>query len=950
MAHIERRLKDLAYLINFAPPRRGNMKKKLKLVSHLVTAALFSATLISTPASAAPDDSITPSNSICDLAAAGLGDGSPSAPFQIGTIHQLAEIDDCNDERSASITAAISNGSTVTFTANHDFGVGQKVMIDMDSDNGFDFTSTLITAVTENTFSIRSTRDLTSDTSGQAVAIFTHFELTNDIDLSEKVIGVNEPDFVNVAGAVSSGNGTTVIQGSNSLEVGQTVNLSDFGIPDFDGYSASVVAANSTSFEIDRDIPQAYVSGGIVTGEGWKPLVIEEYGISLEGNDRTIRNLRVYRTQSNNGLFGVINNSIVKNLTISDFEARTNSRFELSSIGGLAGLGNDVSFTNIEISGSMSGFVDNLGLLAGDLSGNVQNVVITGQMLPSTTQETNQSVRGSENVGGIAGRIYGNLRNAEVNVNLDPTVLAPRAEYFKILPAVKIGGAVGSMDGTASNIKVSGEVRGQDEVGGAFGYTCCGDITQIEANVEVTGFGYNTEVTQIGGAIGDFGCCGGVSDIKTFGDVIVLVQADEVFDYVEVRSVGGAFGETSCCSMIEDVEVYGNVTITQEVAGSVSEIGGAFGQDTCCSTTRRIYVETDITINQTNPDSVAYNIGGIFGALSASEAAVYQTYYKGNITVDKGNRIGGVTGNALSATKLSENIVQADITVKASVEGDDEAAVGGILGIASDGPLLVSESSYEGNITVGDNDGQENYQYVGGIIGKITGAGVTVHNVYAKANITAGNNVGGIVGGITVSDDPDILYSYFVGEINSKIALGNDQSDPFANGFGVDISGTNFFNSNLEASNHGAISKTLAELKRKATFVDAGWLFDAAGPWRIGSSENDGLPTLEVPVFGNGGETINRSQLGQSNRLNTLSFGYVLANTERRFRVNLNDNFAMQKFTVRVLRNGKVVKTLSTGTLNKKGNRSFRSKFSLKKGDVIFVKVNGKRADKLIVK
>lgn len=89
---------------------------------------------------------------------------------------------------------------------------------------------------------------------------------------------------------------------------------------------------------------------------------------------------------------------------------------------------------------------------------------------------------------------------------------------------------------------------------------------------------------------------------------------------------------------------------------------------------------------------------------------------------------------------------------------------------------------------------------------------------------------------------------------------------------------------------------------------------------------------------------------GQSNNDTSISFGLRLSDGSRNFFVNLKNIYARQVATLQVVRAGKVVKTINSQVTNGVGNWFVNSKFKIKTGDVLRVKVAGKQISTLTVK
>lgn len=879
-------------------------------LSQVLAVGLVVGFLTAAPAQAAPDDFITPNDGVCNLVEAGLGNGAPSAPFQIGTVTQLAEIDDCDNERTVSYTAASSNGSVVTYTANHDYGVGQPIRIQNSADDsGYNFDAAVITAVTATTFSIRSTKTLTTSSSGDVKATFTHFELANNIDLSTKYDGFNENDNITVTGLADSGNSTIIIQGANSLDVGQTVYLDGFNPTSYNYKTGTVVSANSTSFEVDIQFTNAYVSGGQVVGRGWTPLNIgnAQGGIELDGNGFTLSNMSVYRPGDNKGLFDALRGSTLNDLIVENFTLDIKTDSVNYRHGLVTGKLEDSNITGLELSGQVTSAGEQVSLVAGAAGkSNIADVKVTGTMNAAAGYNRAVSVR---LFAGVAGNgSDGNYTDIEVDVDIDTESVYNGVSYY----GRGVAAVVGQGRGTLSRIKATGSVNGQNQVGGVAGYYCCGDVSFVESSVDVFAFNENQGTIQyIGGLLGEYGCCGAVRESVVTGDV--------------------------------------NIEQSQDGEG-VYYVGGALGSNWCCSTVAGVYVESDITILEISDTGYASHVGGVTGV---SDCCNYtdKVGYTGTMNIKNGEYVGGIIGYAYDVGQyLSDSYAKAQINVTMSEEFDDTGAIGGIVGYA-EGDLGINRVFFEGGINVTSVDTETDEVYAGGILGYAADSGALIRNSYVLADISVQNFAAGIVGGVAPEEMVDIRNTYFVGDLDIREDLGFEEIDPLVNNGSSSTRTSNFFNSNVTTSYYGGISKTLSELKNQATFTAAGYDFSNSGAWRISAGKNQGHPHLNIPMFlgGGSGDGFDRERLGQSNKFNRIAFGVALENGTRRHMINLSSDLAGEKFRVQLVRNGKVHRTLKTGVLNSKGNSAFKHSAKLKKDDIIRVKVAGKRVSQLKV-
>ena len=214
-----------------------------------------------------------------------------------------------------------------------------------------------------------------------------------------------------------------------------------------------------------------------LNNKNWLP--IAEFSGTLDGNGKTIYNLRVERDDiSYRGLIGELSGT-VKNLTVSGVKIKG------SNTGAIAGK-------------VYSGTVDNCKVILADGSmlqgtnvGGVAGEVSIGSYIENCTVEsTNNSVaiNGSQ-VGGIAGYISyggngGNIKNCRVNCNI-------AGESY-------IGGICGyrRIGITINSCEYKGDIGGTQYIGGISGYDGDGKIIACKAMANIEGDDY------IGGLVG----------------------------------------------------------------------------------------------------------------------------------------------------------------------------------------------------------------------------------------------------------------------------------------------------------------------------------------------------------------------------------------------------------------------------------------------------------------
>ena len=176
---------------------------------------------------------------------------------------------------------------------------------------------------------------------------------------------------------------------------------------------------------------------------GWERIgtLNHPFNTRFEGNGHTISNLRINRSISVIGLFGVI--------------------------GAMANIAN-IGLLNVRIVGQ-----NNVGGLAGFNAGSITNSYATG------------SVEGNFRVGGLVGENFDSITNSYTTSSVEGTL--------------RVGGLVGENLGSITNNYATGSVSGNGVVGGLVGANL-GPITNSYATGSVIGIGNSP--TNLGGLVG----------------------------------------------------------------------------------------------------------------------------------------------------------------------------------------------------------------------------------------------------------------------------------------------------------------------------------------------------------------------------------------------------------------------------------------------------------------
>ena len=272
-----------------------------------------------------------------------------------------------------------------------------------------------------------------------------------------------------------------------------------------------IVRTTQQLIDVKFDLNSCYKLGNDIDLDGmtWEPLgsVDMPFTGTFDGNGFTISNFIINAEATDNlGLFSVISNASIKNLTLDNIKivGRRN-------IGALAGLvnGTSTNITNCQvINSSIKGTYDVGGFIGKTNSGATAYI---------TECFADANVTGDYNeVGGLAGYFKGNITKSHAKGIISGGHYMETNEY--------VGGFVGNMaGGTVEYCYSLAEVSGLNYIGGFFGGAASTTIRNSFSFATVTGNQY------VGGMIG---ICNGATTIA--------------YSYVAGKVVGEAYVSGLC--------------------------------------------------------------------------------------------------------------------------------------------------------------------------------------------------------------------------------------------------------------------------------------------------------------------------------------------------------------------------------------------------------------------
>ncbi len=396
---------------------------------------------------------------------------------------------------------------------------------------------------------------------------------------------------------------------------------------------------------------------------------------TFDGAEHAIKNLRIDRTDSCNGIFGFIRDgAVIKNLSV---RGSINGGADTGGIVGLVYdkclISNCHNYCEIHCGGSSGGIVGHIG------DGEQTEVIDCHNEGAITTTS-------SKHVGGIVGEIY---YSGPKITNCYNTGTITKQKPSR--NGEGLGGIVGYGKGIIiTKCYNAGEITGPDSaIGGIVGYGNAGmeiDGCYNTAKIEETAGGDIT--SSVGGIIGEGNGVYKIANCYNEGQIIgagtnvggiagkvtgsnsptkPIENCENSAPVNGATNVGGIAGQAG--------ELYVRYCSNSgKVSGTGDYVGGIYGKDISRSChTIGCYNTADVT-------GVKY-VGGIGGALANNGSSIQHSYNLGSVT-GTGEYVGGIVGddNSLKTTSgvLSDNISYCFNAGK--VTTGDGNTPGGVLG------------------------------------------------------------------------------------------------------------------------------------------------------------------------------------------------------------------------------------------------------------------------------
>lgn len=365
---------------------------------------------------------------------------------------------------------------------------------------------------------------------------------------------------------------------------------------DFDTLSAAVQRGGTMSGDnfkvmnnVDFDSTKEFIPIGGIAPDGTSSTSYKFAGI-LNGNSKTLSNIKVSRDGSYNGLFGVTSGTTISNLTISNptisgsgtsrgaFIGRSDGTTTLTNCtvsngsvtatyqaGGLIGYSSGaITFTNCKNQGTAittTSQTDSQTRAGGFLGSGAEQITISG--ISSSNSGAVSSSAGADK-GGVGGLIGYSAKNVSISGTVTNSGAIGTATNKSMCTGGIVGWIVGSLDCTAT-ITNSGTIYGSSAVGGCFGLVASGNISKCKNTGDVYALGaaqtfQSLQGAHAGGIVGHFRGAA-ISNCYNSGTVSTMGK------WPSSNDVGGIAGYSS--GTIQYCYVTGTVGGSDNVGGIV---------------------------------------------------------------------------------------------------------------------------------------------------------------------------------------------------------------------------------------------------------------------------------------------------------------------------------------------------------------------------------------------
>lgn len=626
------------------------MKFQRTLSAALSTVLIGSGlAVLSTPASAALDTQ----GRDCDYSYFPSGNGSEANPFQIADASDLNSIEDsgCEDEDAYFVLVADIDLSDPDYDNWDPIGSDGSGYFMGEYDNRFD---------------------------GQFDG--NNFEISG-LDISTDAYGYYEN--IGLFGGIENATiENLVVSGDVSVESYYDEDEDEC----FEGSDIGGVVGQMTDSELVNVTSHVNVEGGENVG-GLVGRASEDIGLGSSIRDShstgTVTGDGYCGAREIGGLVGYLNRSEIRNSTSSS-AVSTDGLNDAYSIGGLVGQ----SSLGIIYESSATGSVYlGEGDHVGGLVGYNEDTEIDGSFSSALVTVTGED---ADYIGGLVGQFESSCEDATTGIS---TSYATGNVVAGL--AYGVGGLVGRwyQDDCEDNEEIAsyvidsyatGDVRGQEYVGGLFGENTPRTVTDSYATGDVT------QTDPDDGYVGGF-----AGRISQFSSVINSYATGDVFSSAD-EYTGGFAGYVSGESLLYSVYATGDVTMASTCdfeCNDMDDIGGLVGQLDDDSSIVRSYATGDVLAFFNDGENYTYNVGGLVGDLDG-DSSILSSYATGDVSGY--SNVGGLLGY------LDGGIQIRNVYARGDVSGHTDVA--GLIGDVDDDNDQITATYSTGSVTAADGE------------------------------------------------------------------------------------------------------------------------------------------------------------------------------------------------------------------------------------------------------
>jgi hypothetical protein len=458
--------------------------------------------------------------------------------------------------------------------------------------------------------------------------------------------------------------------------------------------------------DLDFESSSSYESGAVnqkfTSGSGWIPIGTytgsdedNPFTGIFDGNEKTISNLFVSRSDICQGLFGFTSGAVISGLEMTGAKVSATD-----GVGGIIGYALATSVSACSISGEVSGDDSSVGGIAGALE--------EGRISACTADV---AVSGNSNVGGIAGQVEGGIitscnafgtAGASYHLGgiggyvIEGSAISDSVSNVVLGQSASMGGIAGNLyDSSIRGCRSSSDVGGHRDVGGIVGFASRASVTDSHSTGNISGENslHGASPYCIGGIAGNassttISACHSAGDVSAEGYSLGGVAGSASGSYIiDSHSTGAVDGENytggiagySNRTTIKGCYSNGNIYGKEEVGGiagsaddcnvsrsystgnidGYSAIGGAVGYAEQGCEIENCYATGDVSGN--------YKVGGIIGEFRWESMAV-DCYSTGKVSgimfygLRGGDPVGGIAGQVINSSISSCTALGGSIT------------------------------------------------------------------------------------------------------------------------------------------------------------------------------------------------------------------------------------------------------------------------------------------------